>query len=406
MDYKNITFDKVVYCSVIVFSFMLPLSRGLLSFFIFWFFVLLLYKREYASTIATLKNSTIFTYMALFLLYMATTLFWSEDVKEGLNQIRLYGYWVLLLPALFVLAKKEWVWNMVNAFLLGMFVSEILAYGMFFDLWIINNRDSSYPIPFMTHIHYSVFLGFTAVVLLSRVLSHKLSFYEKLPYVFFFIISTVNLMFSTGRAGQLAFFVALVILVFLRFRISLKSIVLSMLSVVMIFFIAYSTLGHFKKRADEGVRDVKHIVNENYNSSFGVRVAFWLVAGEVLKEKPLFGNGIGDFIVSTKDVLNKNDYGLTRKTIEFMTDQHFHNQYLMVAVQGGLIGLTLMFLLFYNFFRLDIEDRELKQISVLGFVVVAVSFVAEPLWMLQFPLMLFLFIASLSIVASKKESLS
>lgn len=400
---KNVDFEKVVYYSVVLFSFIIPLSRGMSSFFIFWFFALLIYKREYAVTFQTLKNNPIFTYIAIFLLYMTMTLFWSEDLKEGLNQLRLYGYWLLVLPAMFVLVKKEWLWNMLNAFLLGMFISEILAYGMFFDLWSIKGNGASYPTPFMSHIHYSVFLAFTAILLLSRVLSKRLSFYEKLPYAFFFIISTANLMFSTGRAGQFAFFVSLVVLIILKLKISIKSIFISALSVVIIFFIAYGSLDLFKKRADAGLQDIQHISNQNYNSSFGIRVAFWLITGEVLKDDPMLGKGIGDYILSTKEVLSKNDYGFTEETITFMTEQHFHNQYLMVAVQGGLVGLALMFLLFYNFFRLKMEDRELKEVSILGFVVIMVSFVAEPLWMLQFPLTLFLFIASISIVASKKE---
>lgn len=401
--FKNITLEKVVYYSVILFSFILPLSKGLISFFLFWFFALLLYKREYTSTLSALKNNPLFTYIALFLLYMVLTLFWSEDTKEALDRLRLYGYWVLVLPAMVVLVKKEWVWSMLNAFLLGMFVSEILAYGIFFDLWSINGRDASYPTPFMTHIHYSVFLAFTAVLLLSRILSDKLSLYEKLPYLFFFLVSTANLMFSTGRTGQLAFFVALVLLIFLRWRVSLKSIFLSALSVMVIFLVAYTTLDLFKKRIDKGLHDIAHIQNANYNSSFGIRVAFWLVAFEVLKEKPLFGDGIGDYKLATKEVLDKKEFGLTPKAKEFMLDQHFHNQYLMVAVQGGLVGVALMLLLWYRFFRLEIEERELKIASVLGLSVIAVSFVAEPLWMLQFPLTLFLFILSFSLIAAKKS---
>lgn len=399
---KNVNFEKVLYASVLLFAFIIPLSKGMISFFLFWFFALLLYKRDYVSTFQTLKNNTIFTYITIYLLYITMTLLWSEDIKEGVNQLRLYGYWLLVLPAIVVLVKKEWLWSMLSAFLLGMFVSEILAYGIFFDLWSINGRTPDYPTPFMTHIHYSVFLAFTSIVLLHRILLSNHTLYAKLPYIFFFLVSTTNLMFSTGRAGQLAFFTSLVVLIILKFKISIKTIFLSMTSVLIIFFIAYSSLDLFKKRADMGVQDIQRISEQNYNSSFGIRVAFWLVAGEVLKENPLLGNGVGDYILSTKEVLSKQDFGLTKGTIAFMNEQHYHNQYLMVAVQGGLVGLALMFLLLYKFLTLKIEDKELKEVSILGFVVIMVSFVAEPLWMLQFPLTLFLFIASISIVASKK----
>lgn len=402
---KSVDFERIVYYSVLIFSFLIPLSRGAISFFIFWFFLLLLYKRDFITTFKTLKHKAIFSYIAVFLLYMFITLLWSEDVKEGINQARLYSYWLLVLPPMAVLVKKEWLWSMLNAFLLGMFVSEILAYGIFFDFWSINGRDSSYPTPFMTHIHYSIFLAFSAILLLSRVLSNKLSFYVKLPYIIFFIVSTTNLMFSTGRIGQLAFFISLFILVFLKYRVSLKSVFFSVAAVLIIFFTAYNNLDIFNKRIDAGVKDISAITNENYNSSFGIRVVFWLIAGEVLKEKPIFGNGIGDFIVSTKGILNKNDYGLSNESVKFIAEQHFHNQYLMVAVQGGTVALVLMFLLFYKLFRLDIEDRELKEISILGFSIIMISFIAEPLWMLQFPLTLFLFITAISIIASRKESI-
>lgn len=399
---RRVNFQDILYYSAMLFSFLLPLSRGASSFFLLFFFLLLLYKREYKTTFEILKSRAVFTYIALFLLYMFSTILWSEDIKEGINQIRLYGYWLLLLPSLVVLIKKEWAWSMLSAFLLGMFVSEILAYGIFFDFWSINGRDSLYPTPFMTHIHYSVYLAFTAILLLSRVLSKRLSLKAKLPYIFFFLLSTTNLMFSTGRAGQLAFFVALIVLIFLKYRITLKSIVMSFVSIAVIFLLAYNTLELFKQRVDVGAEDIQNIAAQNYNSSFGIRVAFWLVSGEALKEHPLLGNGIGDYMVSTKEILSKKGFGLSDETKEFMTTQHFHNQYLMVAVQGGLVGFTLMLLLFYKFLSIRIEDRELKEISVLGFVVIAVGFVAEPLWMLQFPLMLFLFITSVSIIASRK----
>lgn len=401
---KRVDFQSVVYSSVILFAFLLPLSRGAGSFFVIFFFLLLLYKREYKATFELLKSNVIFAYIAIYLLYMFVTLLWSQDIKMGLNQIRLYGYWILVLPSLVVLVQKEWLWDMIKAFLLGMFISEILAYGIFFDLWSINDRTSDYPTPFMTHIHYSIYLAFTAILLLSRILCEKLSLKAKLPYMFFFLLSTTNLMFSVGRAGQLSFFVALVVLIFLKYKITLKSIVMSLLSITAIFLLAYNSLELFKKRIDVGVEDLQNIAVKNYDNSFGIRVAFWIVTAEALKENPLLGSGIGDFRVTTKEILSKEEFGLSDETKEFMRTQHFHNQYLMVAVQGGLIGLALMLLLFYKFFTLPIKDKEIKEITTLGFVVIAVGFVAEPLWMLQFPLMLFLFITSIAIIASKNTS--
>lgn len=393
--------EKTTYISVLLFAFTLPLSKGAISFFLLWFFALLLYKRDYMESFAIIKSSSIFPYMALFLSYMCLSLFWSEDIKEGLNQMRLYGYWLLVLPAMIVLVKKEWLERMIGAFLLGMFVSEILAYGIFFDLWSINGRTPEYPTPFMTHIHYSVFLAFTSIILLHKVLNKNFTFYAKLPYLIFFLISTTNLMFSTGRTGQLAFFTALGVLIFLKYRVSLKSLLISFISIAAILFVAYGSLNLFEQRVQSAKDDIEKISNENYHNSFGLRVIYWYITLETLKEQPLLGSGIGDYIAQSKKVLQSQDYGLNEEAKKFLTDHHYHNQYLMVATQGGLIGLFLMFLLLFQFFRLPIQERSLKEITTLGIVVIMVSFLAEPLWILQFPNTLFLFIASIGIVASK-----
>lgn len=393
--------EKTTYISVLLFAFTLPLSKSAISFFLLWFFFLLLYKRDCRSSFEILKSKPIFPTMALFLSYMCLSLFWSEDIKEGLNQMRLYGYWLLVLPAMIVLVKKEWLERMIGAFLLGMFVSEILAYGIFFDIWSFNGRTPEYPTPFMTHIHYSVFLAFTSIILLHKVLNKNFTLYAKLPYLIFFLISTTNLMFSTGRTGQLAFFTALGVLIFLKYRVSLKSLLITFVSITAILLLAYNSLNLFEQRVKFAKDDIEKISNENYHNSFGLRVIYWYITLETLKEQPLLGSGIGDYIAQSKKVLQSQDYGLNEEAKKFLTDHHYHNQYLMVATQGGLIGLFLMFLLLFQFFRLPIQERSLKEITTLGIVVIMVSFLAEPLWMLQFPNTLFLFIASIGIVASK-----
>jgi O-antigen ligase len=75
----------------------------------------------------------------------------------------------------------------------------------------------------------------------------------------------------------------------------------------------------------------------------------------------------------------------------------------MILAQTGLIGFALMLWLFITLFRLKIEDKELKELSILMLTVFAVSCIAEPLWILQFPIILFVLISTLSITASKKS---
>jgi len=399
----SITFDKVSYYSLLFFAFSFPLSRAAISFFIFWFLLLVLFKRDYRNSFSLLKENSIFLFIALFLGYLYFTLFWTEDFSIALRQVRMYSYWILI-PCFVILAKKQWLYSILNAFLLGMFVSEILAYGMFFDLWTINGKSSNYPTPFMTHIHYSVFLAFTSLVLFYRFLFENSSIVLRLSMFLFFLITSANLMFSTGRTGQLAFFVTLFIVFFIRYRINIRSLILSTLVLVFITFVSYNTFSLFNQRVNFAINDIQKISNQNYNTSFGIRAVYWMISFDSFKEKPLLGSGLGDYHIVAKEMIAEHKYkGINEQTKAFIEDSHFHNQYLMILVQGGLLGLIFMIVLFYKLFCLKIDDIELKHISIIGFCVVLISFIAEPLFLLQFPLVLFLFITALAIVASKNE---
>lgn len=400
---KNISFDKVSYLSLLTFAFTLPLSRAAISFFIFWFVILVIIKRDYKNSFIILKENKIFLYLGLFLLYVSLTALWSLDIESSLKHIRLYGYWIII-PCIYILAQKEWIYKILNAFLLGMFISEILAYGIFFDLWSINGSTPEYPSPFMTHIHYSVFLAFTSLVLLYRFLFETRSIMFKIPMFLFFCMTTTNLMISTGRTGQLAFFIALFVVFIIKYKLTIKTFFLSTVFLIMILSISYNTLDLFKQRADAAIYDVKNIFNHNFNTSFGIRAAWWILSYDALKEKPILGHGLGSHKIVAKEMVEKYDYsGLTPSLKEYLYSSHYHNQYLMIVVESGILGLFLFFIFIYKFLLLKIKDIEIKHMSILGIVVLLVSFVGDPMLFLQFPLVLFLFIVSLALIASKKD---
>jgi O-antigen ligase len=209
-------------------------------------------------------------------------------------------------------------------------------------------------------------------------------------------------MISTGRTGQLAFFMTLFVLFIIRYRMTLKSMLLNLLVVVSIITVSYQTLPLFQKRADAAIYDIKKILNENYNSSFGLRAAWWRITYDAVKEEPLLGYGLGDYNYAAQKMVSLYNYKqLNKKSKEIVVSSHFHNQYLMLAVQGGLLALILMVMIFYKFIILDIKDKELKHLSIIGGSVLAISALAEPIWLLQFPLMLFIFMMGLFISASK-----
>jgi O-antigen ligase len=73
----------------------------------------------------------------------------------------------------------------------------------------------------------------------------------------------------------------------------------------------------------------------------------------------------------------------------------------MILVQLGLVGFSLMAWFIINLYRIDIEDPELKEVSILSLTIFFISALAESLWIAQFPIILFIFIVSISLAAAK-----
>jgi O-antigen ligase len=271
---------------------------------------------------------------------------------------------------------------------------------MFFEFWTIKGKGADYPSPFMFHIDYSVFLGFTAIVLLNRMLSKRYDLKEKLLLTLFFLTVTGNLFINDGRTGQLAFFVGIIATVFIHFKINFKSIAIATLLISVLSVGAYQLSSKFQQRVAAAQSDIQKITEGNLDSSWGYRIAMYSVASDIFKENPIIGVGVGDYQQASYDALQKDDHGFSKAFQEFLPKRHFHNQYLNVLVQGGLVGLILMMSIFYYLFKLSIHDPELKELSLLFGVVMLTAFVAEPLWLKQFTNMLFILFIGLFLGAS------
>ena len=390
-QFKTINLDKIFFYSFILFAFTMPLSRAAISFFGILFVVLYIVEGDFREKFLFIKNSSALKAILLFLLFESFTFFYSQDRVQAAKVLQDYFFWLPVL-ALSYKVKKEHIQAIVTSFLFGMFISEILAYIIFFDIYPINGRTPDYPSPFMFHIDYSVFLAFTSILLLNRLFSKTYTSKEKFFIMIFFCTVTLNLFISVGRTGQLAYLIALFILTILHYKISLKSLFVFVTIAFLLFFSAYKTLPIFETRINMAKSDLEQLSHSNFDTSWGLRAAFWIITYDVLKESPLFGSGIGDYSLEASKILAsapQNTKQFTPATRSWCTSHHYHNQYLMILVQSGLIGLMLMMYMFYKLFRMKIEDKELNDLKIVFLTIFLVSFIAEPLWIKQFTTALF-----------------
>ena len=400
---NKINFEKVYYYSLLMFAFAMPLSRATNSFFIAFFILLLILQGNYKKHFNTLKKSMFAVTISLFIGFTLLSLLWTHNYEVCLSPKLLYLYWIAIF-AIALNVKKKQIPAIISAFIFGMAVSEILSYGMFFELWTIKGHGKEYPSPFMMHIDYSIFLAFTAIILLNRLLSSRYSPKEKWIILLFFLTITGNLFINDGRTGQLAFVAGIFATVLIHYKFTIKSMFISFLLIFTIFSSAYIFSDKFHSRVQAAKNDIIQINRGKFNTSWGIRVAMYTVAADILKENPIIGVGVGDFNDAAREALKKNDHGFSQGVIAFIPKYHFHSQYLNILVQGGIIGFLLFLMVFYQFAKLSIDDPELKELNLLIVTLFMVGFIAEPLLMKQFTNTLFILFAGLFLGASLDKS--
>lgn len=399
---KYIHYEKVYYYIVALLAFILPLSRAGISVLFALLFLLWIMEGDFQRKYKQIISNKVLVTLAIFLCFLLISFLWTSNTQRGLEEISK----TTLLLVVFVIATsidKEHISKIITFFLAGMFVSEVIAYGVFFEFWQFKHATVQNPSPFMMHIEYSTFMAITSILLLNRILSSRYTIKEKLFFGFFFLTVTGNLFLATGRTGQVALVVGIFVMMFIHFKISFKTVFGSLAIIGIIYSMAYNFSDSFKMRVGHTINDIKQIEQLNFNGSWGIRAAFWITTYNSLLQNP-FGSGIGDYKDATKEQLSTNKYPyINGKAFKFMQNSHPHNQYLLILLQVGFIGIILLFLLIYYFFTQKILDDDIKELSILFMTIFCVGFLAEPLLIKHFTLGLFVLFLGLCSVYSIKE---
>ena len=403
-NFKELNYEKTYLFLTLSLAFVMPLSRAAISFFILALGIIWLIEGNFKRKFEQIKSSKVLVLIGIFYLIVIFSAVLSSNTDTALKFVRLYAYWIVI----FVIAtslKKEYISSVITAFLLGMLVSEIIAYGVFFDVWKFGNATKEYLSPFMMHIDYSVFLAFTSMILFNRIISKDYSFKEKLFLFLFFCSTTGNLFLSVGRTGQVAFILAIIVMFFLYYKLHIKTIIYSSLSLLIIFTIAFNSSDMFEKRVNLAKTDIEKIIDGDLYSSWGIRVAYWMVSYEILKDNPLFGVGVGDYKEAIVHTLQKEKFdNFPKEMKDFMKEYHVHNQILMVMIQTGLIGIIIIIWLFYYLLKISLYAKnEHKNIFVLFLLIYLIGCMADPLWYKQFTISLWILFVSLLVILTKKE---
>jgi len=377
VDYVN----YLILLYAFVLSFPVALKTPILILLIlFW----ITDRKKYDLKFVDLRNISIA--MGIFLFYIIISSFWSDaSVKEIFTGIKKYWYFLPMF-IIYKYIKKEYILYTISSFLLGMLLSEIISYGIIFSLWKVRLGSPENPSMFLHHIQYSVFLSLTAIILFFKAL------YEddkkiKFLYFIFFTTVTVNLFFNVGRTGYITFLAGMFISLFSIYRLKLKVILSTVISSVAIVTLVYSVSPNFQKRVGNGIDDIQKLSQKgNFDTSIGARLALWIAAEDIFEKAPVLGVGISNH-------LHKKDEFATSAGHEkfnfLLKIEHFHNSFLEILTQFGLIGLSLFIYILYLIGKITIQNRDIKILKISLFAIFILGNFTDRLFYLNSTMSLF-----------------
>ena len=323
-------------------AFLLPLTVFGSNLIIVIICFLWIISGNYRLKLAEILSSKLLVASIIFYLVHIIGLIWTSDMKWGLEIAHKMWYFIGLFPILYSIVQKKYIRKYIYAFLLAMAFTEIISYLIWFEIIEpFKFATVKNPTPFMSSISYNPILAFAIYLVI-----YELFFNKKLSQLMFFLnglfaISMIFNMFITGgRAGQIAFFAMISILIFQFFdKDRIKSLISICLLIPGIFFTAYQTSELFQERVDSAIKNSLQY-SENKSTSVGYRIAYTINSWEIFKKNMLIGVGTGDFPTEYKKINDIN-------TPKVQSTSNPHNMYILVLSQLGLLGFFSFLSIFY-----------------------------------------------------------
>ena len=383
--------EKTYQYLLVTLAFLLPLTVSGANSIIVIICLLWLFSGDYKAKYNHIMSSKLMIASIVFYCLHIIGMFWTEDIQWGLHILHKMWYFILLFPILFNIVRRSYINYIISAFLLAIALTEIASYLVWFEIVPpFKNASVENPTPFMSHVSYNPILTFAIYLVL-----HEIFFNKKITnlifslYSFFALCMIINMFITGGRAGQVAFFVMISILIFQIFDTKkVKSLLIILAILPSIFFSGYQFSDLFKTRVDVAILEVLTYSDGNF-SSVGFRIHANKNSFKVIKKNPIIGIGTGDFPSEYKKINQIETPQLPNAT-------NPHNMYTLITMQLGLVGLISMLSIFYYQIKLSFysSSKFIKDVGIALPLIFLVIMLSDSYLLGHYTTLMFIFFSS------------
>jgi O-antigen ligase len=359
--------DKLAQGATVLLGLSIPLSTAMDGILLALIVVLWLLGDNFRWKYTIIRNNPVaLASLCVFAIY-SIGLFYGHVDKGALSDAKTF----LLLPMMITLFQQErirrYAWW---AFLVSMMLTLGLSYLAFFHILpsnpIIKLRPNDLGIVLLNRTTQNFFMAFTAYLLAVKARFVDTRFLQ-VTFAVLSLLALINVLFIVpSKTGQIL--MGLLMGFYLFDWLHWKGVVAAGLMIVIIAGVIY-------RMPDSAVNIRISQMIQEYNewrpgksarieSSTGLRMEFYHNSLKVIRENPLFGVGTGGFT---------NAYQKQVRNSPMVVTVNPHNQYLLTAVELGLVGLGTLLLLFLVQWRSAIrltskQDRMLAHALLLAII--------------------------------------
>lgn len=335
MNSYRSTMDSLTQKIGVLMAFALIFGTAVVNIVLFLLLLVYVLSGDYTSKWRRIRgNAAAITSLLLFGLFVVGMSYSSSKLPTSLGVLNKYRELLLFPIAVSIFHEPIWRQRAYYAFLVAIMVALLVSFAMYFG-WLPSGPPGEEWIPFKDRIAYGIFMAY-AIYLMSHHLlstpvnSHRLFWGGVICLAYF------NLMFMvSGRTGQVVLLSLLVLLGYQYWKLLRKHGIFATL----VLIVAATTTVLTSPAIQSRNKDIDLAYSHPEESSIGLRLIMWQTASRIVLEHPIFGAGTGSF----KDEYAKNDYDHSE-----VHSVNPHNEYLLIAAQLGLIGLSGFLLLLYR----------------------------------------------------------
>lgn len=351
--------DKATYFSLIMSAFCLPLSVSAAEILIPITAGLAILSGRFVRHFNMQKQSPIVWTVLWFLLLVILGLTWSSAPwADRLHALQKYSK-LLYIPFLAVACiEVKWRDRAIMGYLAGVTITVIISYLRYLAGLHIGTRFDSPGAIFYSHIESSFFIAFACYLL--AIYAWKKPRYRILCLILLAAFTYQEFFINDGRTGVMAYLLLLIL-----FTVQItgwKGSLLGIAAIAVLAFMFSAVSPAFRDMLSRSTQDLKQYQHGQVETSLGYRLSFDSVSWQLFKKRMWLGYGTGSF----GSVFQQSGGVPGMPRID-----NPHNDYVMVSVEYGLVGLASLLLFFFTLifysFRLG-EMRFFAQGLALAFM--------------------------------------